>query len=1269
MFFDYLSAESGFLVARFVNPQPQQTLLLESGIPINGIIICERYLILSQKFVLYIMQPGMEKNNMSKQTIEVALKSFDERYYKYRVDKTTLETFGKSVTKYINDIDDAVKDDESEEHIKSIINRFLRSEFYCDDNYDINTYRRADSSIKYKGILHAIIEAKKPKNKTEMAREDDINRKALWEIVFYYLTETRLTDGKKVKNNPDSEIRRLIITDSQDWIIINASDLDKICDGYLEQQFYKYQNNLLSFSNDTEKFYAMIEEYFSQIDITQKLDYLYFNIKEAYKHRGQWQYVYKVMLPAFLIKDGYKQLSKTHILNSKFYKELLYIMGLKEEKIDGKNQIVVDKTINNSLIGQIIPFLVDDKGYDGETATEHAFQLCIIWINRLLFIKLFEGQLLAFNGDEACYHILDNEKIGSFQDLQTLFFDVFGKKNRADEPFINQFSEIPYLNSSLFERYQIEQDDINIRVIKNVGVCVKQGSVLGKKIKTLPLLEYIFDFLNAYSFSAQLDVEGTVKTKTEIIDASVLGLIFEKINGYREGSFYTKGFVTEYICKETIEKSIIDKINDDFGWDANTIDDLKFRIDLGSRDQLNRINDIINSLKICDPAVGSGHFLVSAMNRIIAIKKDLGVLMKADNNGRFTEYDIAVIDDILCVFDGQGNEFRYDKNNALSQVIQKTLFNEKRTIIENCLFGVDINSNAVAICQLRLWIELLKNAYYENGVMETLPNIDINIKCGNSLVHKIRYEIGKKISSKSSDLSKKTIQEYKYAVKQYKAASDKNNKNEVKKVINRIRNNLHYECDQLQIVSENGKAVLTWQSETDKMFDFYSNAFEWAIEFPEVLNEEGVFLGFDCIIGNPPYIRVQELNHREVDYYKESYNTAWKRLDISTLFIELAYSLVNKKGRVTYITSNQFITAEYGRKIRAFILENKLIDKIVDFADLPVFDGALTYVSIFFMYKGSAKNEGLMVYKVPELPFIIPSDKQFFNISYSELSDEKWELEDKDTKVCLNKIRNATEFRLSKFANSWTGTITGKDELLMCDISEHLPVEDCMQISVVRAEGCSRYGKAVPTKRIFYPYKESGEETQLIFLGDLEKNYPLTYSFIMENEAELKERKDSRKTFGDRLGWYGLVRFGKLSRFKQTKIVSPGEVKHNKFCLDYSGSAFSCARVFSINLEDDSMDIRYLLALLNSKTVEFYLHKTSAVKAGGYYSYSSTALSEIPIVFSKDHEKDIVDLVDDIMNKQSCSEDSSIEEAKIDSIIYSMYGLDDHDIKVIEESW
>ena len=497
---------------------------------------------------------------MAKESIETALKRFDERYYKLRLDKVILESFGNNLLSYMKQINFAVKNNETEEHIKNIVNRFLRATFYSDPKFEINAYKRVDSAIMYNNILYAILEMKKPANKMEMVLEDDINRKALWEIVYYYLCETRDVSGKKVKINYDSEIRRLIITDSRTWVLINAQDLDKLCEGYIEKLFYKFENNQLPY-RDVNKFYGALSEYFSQINITEKLRYVYFEIDKMYSKKSNWQYLFKIFKRDYLLKDGYKQIAKTHVLNGKFYQELLYLMGLKEAKVDKKNVIIIDPSVKGSLANQVYSILTEEKERPEDLAKEETFEIVLVWINRLLFIKLFEGQLISFNRDCPEYRILDNDKIRDFQEVQYLFFDVLGKRERDDTPFLKQFEQVPYLNSSLFERYEVETKYVNIREIKNEPIKKKKTSVLGKKSpENIPLLEYIIDFLNAFSFTAQNVNEDEKIISSEIIDASVLGLIFEKINGYKEGSFYTKSFVTEYICQETIENTVIERL-------------------------------------------------------------------------------------------------------------------------------------------------------------------------------------------------------------------------------------------------------------------------------------------------------------------------------------------------------------------------------------------------------------------------------------------------------------------------------------------------------------------------------------------------------------------------------------------------------------------------------------------------------------------------------------------------------------------------------------
>jgi adenine-specific DNA-methyltransferase len=248
-----------------------------------------------------------------------------------------------------------------------------------------------------------------------------------------------------------------------------------------------------------------------------------------------------------------------------------------------------------------------------------------------------------------------------------------------------------------------------------------------------------------------------------------------------------------YMCRETIRKAVFQKFNETKDWKCKDIDSLYDKIE-----DRKEANDIINSLKICDPAVGSGHFLVSALNEMISIKNDLKILLDRDGK-RLKEYQFEVVNDELIVTDEDGELFEYNPTNKESQRIQEALFHEKQTIIENCLFGVDINPNSVKICRLRLWIELLKNAYYKNEKeLETLPNIDINIKCGNSLISRFELDADLKKALKSS---KWTIDSYRIAVDTYRNARNKEQKREMEKLIDDIKNDFKSE------ISSNDKKV------------------------------------------------------------------------------------------------------------------------------------------------------------------------------------------------------------------------------------------------------------------------------------------------------------------------------------------------------------------------------------------------------------------------------------------------------------------------------
>ena len=313
---------------------------------------------------------------------------------------------------------------------------------------------------------------------------------------------------------------------------------------------------------------------------------------------------------------------------------------------------------------------------------------------------------------------------------------------------IKDLAYLPYLNSSLFTRsnkeiIEISQlSNLQLEYFKNTQIKDKSGKT--KKGKE-DWLKMIFEFLNSFDFGANYDNENLLAQK-DLINSSVLGLVFEKLNGYKEGSFYTPSFITSYMCKESLDRIVLQKFSEN-GLNAENLDILQKQIlvnvnaDFNFRDKA--IN-ILEEIRICDPAVGSGHFLVSALNEMIYIYYKLGLI-------NISVSDLKIENDEILIKDREGGNFEYKrpKSQNDNHKIQMEIFNLKKSIIENNLFGVDINSNSCEITKLRLWIELLKNSYYlsfdsENyHNLQTLPNVDINIKCGNSLISNIDFGISK----------------------------------------------------------------------------------------------------------------------------------------------------------------------------------------------------------------------------------------------------------------------------------------------------------------------------------------------------------------------------------------------------------------------------------------------------------------------------------------------------------------------------------------------
>lgn len=899
------------------------------------------------------------------------------------------EIFSQKLVSYLTHL--TSRESESEEYQKNLLKGFLES--LLPYNF-INTSSRIDLAI-YNGkdsnsTLGVLFECKSLSNKSEMMTTERINSKAFQEIVAYYLNE-RLFE----KN---LEVKKCIITNGLSWFVIEAKEFEKhfLKNKKLIDLVTKFKNNQLS-SNKTDFLYS--EVIAPEIDkaIEKGIVIAHFDLTQALiksskaieiKKNNLTQLYRFFTAENLLNKEIFTDSNK---LNKNFYDELLYLMGLEENK-QGTSKIISRlkpaKRQRFSFVENIIEKL-DMKDVPKDKQEDIAIQLTVVWTNRILFLKLLESQLVLFNKSES-YRFLTYDKLSSFEEIYSLFFAVLAKKVSDRNDRVEQkFGYIPYLNSSLFEETELEvsRDGIGIDQLPEGDIEIfsktaLRGADKKKKTGSINFIEYLFEFLDSYDFSTSISHHE--KSKNDLINASVLGLIFEKINGYRDGSFYTPGNITMYMSRKAIRTAVVDKVNEALNWTCETVEDIKFAIG-HSIENARKVNQAIDDLKVCDPAVGSGHFLVSVLNEIIALKSDLNVLFDVDGKFIGNLIQCYVINDELVIQDMAGNNFVYQTGNQQAEQIQKAIFHQKRHILENSLFAVDINPSSVNICRLRLWIELLKSSYYyqdsESGVqtLTTLPNIDINIKVGDSLLHKFDFDY-------EFDMRRTDFKDYLDLVKEYKETNNKRIKADIWDKIESLKHSFDDTASSPELKrlrkleAEQAKAgvidLFGDESADSKKFELisrqvkeaqkllkarlknpvYASGMEWRMEFPEILGEDGEFLGFDLVIGNPPYIfaRNQSFTDEMKAYYTNTYQVSEYQANTYTIFMELAYQLLRKGGTFSYIIPNNFLTIQTNSKVRQFITEKTSDVILINSLDKIFADASVDNCIIFF--KKNAPN-------------------------------------------------------------------------------------------------------------------------------------------------------------------------------------------------------------------------------------------------------------------------------------------------------------------------
>lgn len=1191
-------------------------------------------------------------------------KALNKAFLKVKPNRTEIEGFKTNLIQLL----DRTNDTESEEFHKNLVIDFLKKTYY-DPNHFINTKGRNDLVIhngnNASSSVGVIIEAKKPTNKTEMITTKKLNAKAFQELVLYYLRE-RIT-------HKNLEVKHLVATNINEWFIFDATLFDRLFaqNKNLVKQFNDFEGGRLA-DTKTDFFYKQIAEPFIA-DIKTEIEFTYFDLQEYQKplrnsdkaDDNKLIALFKLLSAEHLLKLPFTNDSNS--LDKRFYSELLHIIGLTETKEGSKKLIERNKEgerNSGSILEDAIIQLdsldkinrLDRPSQFGSTQQERLFnvglELSITWINRILFLKLLEAQLITYHKGDKSYSFLSLDKIKNYDDLNSLFFQVLARKyDDRNQDVKKAFEKVPYLNSSLFEPTEIEQvtlfisnlkDDKTIPVISSTVLKNDQGK---KRTGNLTTLEYLFDFLNAYDFTSEGSEEIQEDNKS-LINASVLGLIFEKINGYKDGSFFTPGFITMYMCRETIRKSVVQKFNETKKWNCSTVEELYDKIE-----DRKEANDILNSIKICDPAVGSGHFLVSALNEMIAVKNDLKILQ--DRTGkRLKEYQVEVVNDELIVTDEEGELFDYNPTNKESQRIQETLFHEKQTIIENCLFGVDINPNSVKICRLRLWIELLKNAYYKNATeLETLPNIDINIKCGNSLVS--RFAIDADLSQ-ALKKSKWSIDSYRIAVDTYRNAESKEQKREMEKLIANIKSDFRSEIDNpfkkkisaargkidkiateintqknwgdkvnKQLFKDLEKATANFKKleaerddiETNKIFE---NAFEWRFEFPEVLNDDGDFVGFDVVIGNPPYVYRNADIENVKEYFNSNYYNTSGNYDLYKFFIEQSIKIAKNNGFNSLITNSSFLLQTSFDKTRKFLLENSTLTNIVPLGG-SVFEEATVDSAIYILQKAKYSGEKTLVIN-PEKPidvaitpaYTLKQDRflknEFLVFDYL-LNDEEYNIVSKLISD-FPKIETAYDFGVGINTGYIKEDLTADSKL------------DKRYHPMVPGTGVSKYGKIK------------------------------TEGFIMYDKEFVKSKGKLGRTLPDEKYFTEpkilIVRTRNIT-LKERIIAS----------IDYD-KKYNLNRISNI-ISKDNNSLEGLLGVLNSKLFNWLYTKR-------YFDYEIKPIYLRNSPLCDTNDKELNRLVKEIIELRSSDEKANISKLTdiIDKLVYKLYNLTAEEIKIIE---
>lgn len=755
------------------------------------------------------------------------------------------------------------------------------------------------------------------------------------------------------------------------------------------------------------------------------------------------------------------------------------------------------------------------------------------------------------------------------------------------------------------------------------------------------------------------------------------------------GSYYTPHYIVEYIVKNTVDPVLNERHEKARG----ILSELEALYDK-QRKQLKKPKDwkhwehpgepkgnhieeitklegdifeVVFDIKVLDPAMGSGHFLVHTVDfitdRIITFLADYPenpVIRKIDKMKR----------EILEEITRQGVNIEETRLTEVNLI--------KRTVMKRCIYGVDLNEMAVELAKLSLWLDSFT-------LGAPLSFLDHHLKCGNSLIGtnletlenatkntliKVNMEpLNRAIRNMLfvSSLSDATYQQVKDSEQKYRDAD----KNIVGYRIlldilvaeyfgidfgkGRYKELLLTNCSKMDFDKAEKSINLLDKFDKEKVFSVRTIArakrfFHWQIEFPEVFFERVGVLeqkvekkknpGFDCVIGNPPYVRIQKMEEESTKKYLKTYQTTHKNYDIYVPFVERGVSLLNLKGYFCYIMPNKFLQTEYAEKLRGYIVAKKHLKSIVNFGHNQVFSGeATTYTCLLFLAGDAHYSfdyiEIQQLSDINDMATILVAINSCKRVRIGQFPLEKfshlpWIFGLGDEEQILDKLKKKSLSLCELVDQIIVGLQTsadnvyivkklgdGKDGIALCystALKREVSIEKSILKPLISGINIDRYELTSPVSFLIFPYQliKTDNRVELISENYFKKDFPLTWQYLKCNEPMLRNREKNK--FDD-IAWYRFGRHQNLDKQWYPKLVVPRLIDRLKGLYDKNGEYYlDNVDVNGILLKHDSLyKPEYILALLNSRLIDHVFKKGSVKFRGEYYSANKQFIAPLPI--------------------------------------------------------